>query len=270
MSEPCHTSGIVIRTRRDKDVLLTLLTPEMGRISVIAKGARSLKGPQMAMSQMFCYGDYELYRRGELYWLRTGELKENFYGITRRLDALNLASYFCEVALVASEPGVPAADLMRLLLNCLAFLERESYPDMLIKGVYEWRVLAMQGLSPSLDSCSRCGHCVDKMTDASPQESFTLDIGQGTLLCGKCRTAGRTSLPTPNRQGAFSSETVPLSANALAAIRFALRTPLERMMSFRMENSEDIRMFSSAGEKFLRYHMECDSKALAMYYTMKI
>ena len=55
MSEQCHTMGLVIRAKREKDVILTLLTPELGRITVIAKGARSLKGPQMALSQPFCY-----------------------------------------------------------------------------------------------------------------------------------------------------------------------------------------------------------------------
>ena len=271
MPELCHTPGVVIRARRDKDVLLTLLTPTLGRISVIAKGARSLKGPQMSLSQVFCYGDYELYRRGEIYWLRTGELKDNFYGVAQRLDALNLASYFCDVASLASEPDVPAAELMRLLLNCLAFLERETYPDLLIKGVFEWRVLAMQGLSPSLGSCPRCGRRVEDICAAFPTENFTLDIAQGALLCGKCRGGQVGALScVGNIPGASASEAVLLSADALAAIRFALRTPMERMMSFRMENPEDIRMFSVAGEKFLRYHMDCDSKALSMYYAMKI
>ena len=54
MSQQCHTLGLVVRAKRDKDVILTLLTPDMGRITVIAKGARSLKGPQMALSQPLC------------------------------------------------------------------------------------------------------------------------------------------------------------------------------------------------------------------------
>ena len=158
MSEQCHTMGLVIRAKREKDVVLTLLTPEMGRITVIAKGARSLKGPQMALSQLLSYGDFELYRRGDLYWLNTGELKENFYGISTRLDALNLAVYFCDVAYAVSEPGEPAPELLRLLLNSLYFLANKTHPDALIKGVFEWRVLAMEGVSPAVNACCACGH----------------------------------------------------------------------------------------------------------------
>ena len=115
----------------------------------------------MALSQPLCYGDFELYKRGDLYWLHTGELKENFYGVTSRLDALNLAAYFCDVAISVSEPGEPAEELLRLLLNSLYFLANKTYPDELIKGVFEWRVLAMQGLSPAVRSCAICGKTAD-------------------------------------------------------------------------------------------------------------
>ena len=33
MSEQCHTMGLVIRAKREKDVILTLLTPEMGKVT---------------------------------------------------------------------------------------------------------------------------------------------------------------------------------------------------------------------------------------------
>lgn len=261
MPDKCHTMGIVLRVRRDKDVLLTVLTPEMGKISVIAKGARSLKGPQMALSQMFCYGDFELYRRGELYWLNTGELKENFYGLSSRLDALNLAVYLCEVAAAASEEDVPGEELMRLLLNALYFLERKTYPDALIKAVFEWRVLRMQGMAPAVSACHGCGCTADA--------DFALDVAGGEILCGKCRRARAALAEDAGLSGEMPNrEWVLLTPGALEAIRFSVGTPVERMMSFRLDDTEDRRVFSRAGEKFLRYHLDLDSTALKMYYQM--
>ena len=262
MSEQCHTMGLVIRAKREKDVILTLLTPEMGKMTVIAKGARSLKGPQMAMSQPFCYGDFELYKKGDLYWLRTGELKENFYGVTSRLDALNLAAYFCDVAIAASEPGEPCEELLRLLLNSLYFLANKTYPDELIKGVFEWRVLAMQGLSPAVHRCCGCG----KVQDGG----FALDIAQGELFCGECR-AKREVLGDGLRidDDAPRHEWVLLSQGALEAIRFAISTPLGKMMSFRLDDETGRYDLSRAGEKFVRYHLDVDSAALKMYEQMR-
>ena len=262
MSEQCHSMGLVIRAKRDKDVILTLLTPEMGKITVIAKGARSLKGPQMAMSQMFSYGDFELYKKGDLYWLHTGELKENFYGVTTRLDALNLAAYFCDVAMAVSEPGEPCEEPLRLLLNSLYFLANKTYPDELIKGVFEWRMLAMQGLSPAVSRCCGCGKTQDG--------GFALDIAQGELFCGECR-AKREVLGEEVRldDDAPRHDWVLLAPGALEAIRFSLSTPLGQMMSFRMEGETDRYDFSRAGAKFVRYHLDVDSAALKMYEQMK-
>ena len=261
MSELCHTMGLVIRAKREKDVVLTLLTPEMGRITVIAKGARSLKGPQMAMSQLFSYGDFELYRKGDLYWLSTGELKENFYGVSTRLDALNLAVYFCDVAYALSEPGEECAPLLRLLLNSLYFLANKTYPDALVKGVFEWRVLGMEGVFPSLDGCCGCGRTEDG--------GFGLDVAQGELYCAKCRAARELTIPDPTADDTPRHDWVLLSQGALEAIRFALSTPMDKMMAFRMENEVDQRDFTRAGEKFLRYHLDVDSPALQMYAMMR-
>ena len=260
MSEKCHTPGLVIRVRRDKDVMLTLLTPTLGKISVIAKGARSLKGPQMAMSQMFCYGDFELYRKGELYWLATGEPKESFYSICTRLDALNLASYFCEVACALSQTGENAQELLRLLLNSLYFLANETYDDRLIKGVFEWRVLQMQGVFPDLSACQSCGRTEDA--------DFALDITAGQLRCGACRAALQQSNPLPAEDEPRSSW-VFIRPQALLAARFALSTPIDCMMAFRLEDERDQRDFTRVGERFLVYHLEIESKALGMYEQMK-
>ncbi len=261
MSELCHTMGLVIRVRRDKDVVLTLLTPDMGKITVIAKGARSIKGPQMALSQMFCYGDFELYRKGDLYWLHTGELKENFYGISTRLDALNLAAYFCEVALAVSEQGEPCEELIRLLLNSFYFLANQTHPDLLIKGVFEWRVLQMQGLTPAVDACRGCGTVLD--------ENFALDIAGGELYCGACRArraaAGQV---IQQEQDAVRHAWVMLTPGAVQAMRFSLSTPQDRMMSFRLEDEIDRHDFTRAGEQFLQYHLDIDSTALHMYKQM--
>lgn len=262
MSELCHTMGVVIRAKRERDVVLTVLTPEMGRITVIAKGAKSLKGPQMAMSQLLTYGDFELYRRGDLFWLRTGEPKESFYGASSRLDALNLAAYFCDVAYALSEPGEPCEELLRLLLNSLYFIANKTYPDALVKGVFEWRVLAMEGVSPAVGACCGCGRTHDG--------GFALDIAQGELLCGECRAKREvTTAAAMALEDAPRHDWVVLTQGAVDAIRFALSTPMDKMMSFRMESETDRHDFTRAGEKFLRYHLDIDSAALQMYEMMR-
>ena len=58
--------GLVIRTTdvRESDRLITIFTEEMGVISAMAKGARSLKSRQMSSTMQFCYASFVLYRKG--------------------------------------------------------------------------------------------------------------------------------------------------------------------------------------------------------------
>ncbi len=260
MAQSEHMQGVVIRVRREGDVMLTLLTPDRGKVSVIAKGAKSLKGPQMPLSQLFAYGDFELYRRGDLYWLNTGELIENFRGLGNDLDALNLASYFCEVAAYVSDAGVPAGELVRLLLNTLHFLEKKRASQAMIKGVFEWRLMAYQGIFPSLGRCLEC--------EKEGNDDFSLDIAGGGLLCPSCRRR-HESLAALSQQRADATPMVLLTPAALHAIRFTLTTPLEKMLAFRLEDARDEEIFTRAGEQFLRYHLDVDFAALQMYHRMK-
>ena len=62
------TSGIVIAENNlgDSDKILTILTPNLGKISCVAKGAKRPKSLLMAGSQLLCFGEYVLHKRNEI------------------------------------------------------------------------------------------------------------------------------------------------------------------------------------------------------------
>ena len=89
------TDGLVIRVtdREDNDKLLTVLTPDRGQLTVIAKGARSVHSKLLPLVQPFTYANFEIYEKGSsLGWLRGGSVIEPFYGVRDDLDQLALAS----------------------------------------------------------------------------------------------------------------------------------------------------------------------------------
>ena len=57
--------GLVLRDtdRNDSDKLLTVLTSERGRITVMAKGASSIKSRALSGTQLFTYSEMELYEK---------------------------------------------------------------------------------------------------------------------------------------------------------------------------------------------------------------
>ena len=105
---------------------------------------------------------------------------------------------------------------------------------------------------------------------AGAARNRALDIAQGELFCGECR-AKREVFGDGVRMDddAPRHEWVLLAQGALEAIRFAISTPLGKMMSFRLDDEADRYDFSRAGEKFVRYHLDVDSAALKMYEQMR-
>ena len=66
-------SGIVISENSlgDSDKMLTILTPNLGKISCVAKGAKRPKSMLMAGSQFLCFGEYILYKSQDIYTMNS-------------------------------------------------------------------------------------------------------------------------------------------------------------------------------------------------------
>ena len=57
------TKGLVLRVTdyNDRDSLLTLLTPEHGKLTVKARGLRRKNSPLVAPCQLLAYGEFTLF-----------------------------------------------------------------------------------------------------------------------------------------------------------------------------------------------------------------
>ena len=106
------TKGIVLRETETKesDKILTLLTAEYGKISVIARGARRKSCKFAAAAQHLVWSEWTLYRRGEWYYANEGTTLELFAGLRADLDALALGCYFAELTEAVTSEEVPVRD----------------------------------------------------------------------------------------------------------------------------------------------------------------
>lgn len=257
--------GVVVRVRDmgDHDRYLSVLTAEKGRISILAKGSRSLRGPQMSVSQLYTYGNFEYYRKGDFYILKGGSPIQPFYALSMDIDRLNLAAYFCDVICEITDEGEEAGDLLRLLLNALYAVSRDLYPQEIVKGAFELRAASMAGYSPELQNCARCGK--------APEGDVYLDVMNGALLCGECLHRGTPQRkPDPVYDDLREAEVLcPISLSTLAAIRYCLTVPIERLFSFRIKDNEDLRSFSKAAQTYLLSHLGRGFDSLNFYHTMR-
>lgn len=86
-------SGIIISENNlgDYDKMLTMLTPGLGKISCVAKGARRQRSALLAGTQFLCFGEYLMYRGANTYNINSCETIEVFYKLRTDLDKLNYA-----------------------------------------------------------------------------------------------------------------------------------------------------------------------------------
>lgn len=260
------TDGLVTRSypAGEHDRLVHLVTPERGRLSVLVKGGQSKTNRFAAITQLFTYGNYELYHKGDMYWLRGGSVLTPFYDLSCDVSRMALGAYLCDVTSEMTGEGEPASDILRLLLNSLYVIGRGEKSQALIKGVFELRAASMAGYMPHLTGCSRCG-------EGYPENSY-FDIMNGCMICADCQTK-------LNRLGGIPADLAahemgerrvicPMTASTLAAVRYALTAPDQKIFSFLLKDSEEEMLFARVAETYLLNQLERGFDTLDFYRSV--
>jgi len=258
--------GLVLRAQNygENDRLITVLTSD-GKMTVIAKGARSLKSKIKNLTEPFVYANFELNQKGgAIPWIKGGSSIEIFYSLREDVEKLFLATYICDVANELSGERVDSADMLRLTLNTLFAIMNGIRPLSQIKGVFEIRASAMSGYAPNLDYCEDCMH--------SELDECYFDVMNGAIVCSECLNE-RGRIVKKNLSLAYDdirerSVLLPLNASTLASIRYALHSPSEKMLSFALTEENDLKSFSKACEEYLLHHLGHGFDSLELYYSI--
>ena len=228
---------------RDADKILTVLTPDRGKLAVIARGARRKGSRVAAACQLLAYSEMTLYERGQWTMLDAANTIELFGGLRQDLTALSLAAYFAELTeAVADGCG---GDVLPLLLNALYALSALRKPPQLVKPAFQLRLMALAGYEPMADACALCG--------APEPENPMLDVVHGVVHCGKCREKGGLSLP--------------LTAAGLAALRYILYGDAKRLYSFALPQP-GLRALDHASDAYVTAQLERSFRTLDYYKSI--
>ena len=248
--EKIVTKGIVLRATATKeaDYILNILTDSLGRIVVVARGARR-KGSRIAAScELLAFSELTLYQRGNWYYLDEASTISLFDGVRQDIELLSLASYFAEMTECVTAEDEPAPEILSLLLNSLYALSELEKPQSIVKAAFELKLLALSGYEPLLDGCAVCG-------THNPKEPV-FDAQQGVLLPGDGSDVLILGL-------------LPLDAGSFAAMRHVLFSEPKRMLSFSLSGETEKR-FAAACEVFAQVQLDRRFKTLDFYKSMKI
>ena len=264
------TDGLVIREIAvgENDKMLTLLTPDQGRITVVAKGARSLRSQVLSVAQLYSYGNYEIHEKGDYKWLRGGSLIEGFFGLREDIERLSLAAYIADVACELTGEELPSIEMLRMTLNTFYAISKGKKSHAIIKGVYELRAAGFSGFMPELSGCRYC--------KSDSADRLYLDVMNGCCVCSDCINKRALKQSASRIRSAYDDEQelrsilLPITPSVLAAMRYAVQSLPERMFSFNLDGKDEMDMFSRAAEEYLLHHLERGFTSLDFYKSMAI
>ena len=151
-------NGIIISENNlgDYDKMLTMLTPGLGKISCVAKGARRPKSALLAGTQFLCFGEYILYKGANTYNINSCETIEVFYNLRTDLDKLNYAVEITKIIRDVTDENENCYRILQLFLNTLYTLsETDKEPDLIV-STFKMKLLCLLGFTPRITECTNC------------------------------------------------------------------------------------------------------------------
>lgn len=170
--------GIIIRTNDygESNKILTLYSKEMGKIAVMARGAKKPKSRLSSISQLFTHGQFLVQKGSGLGVLNQGEMISSFRQIRSDIFLTAYAAYMIELLDKLTDDGKPSVSLYSFVYATLDHLNKGIDPDVLLY-IFELRMLRIAGISPEVNCCVNCN---------AIEGEFFFSIEEGGFLCRRC------------------------------------------------------------------------------------
>ena len=88
-------------------------------------------------------------------------------------------------------------------------LKKQSIPNMLLRYIFELKIMTVNGYTPQVFECVSCG---------TSDDVYLFSVDAGGLICSDCR-------------GQLHS-LIPLSGSTIYTMQFILVTPIEKLYTF--------------------------------------
>lgn len=180
---------LILRHRpyREQDVLLTCFGQRYGKVSAVAKSARSPKSRLGAGVQGLALAHLTLYRgRSSLLTVTDAQLETIFPGIRRDLDRTGRAAMLADMVdeLCSDQDAAPGA--FAVVVEAFGALDQGRPPTPVFLTGF-WQLMREAGLKPDFHRCQEC----DQEVNAAQAAWRT---GSGPV-CQRCWKASDTRLP---------------------------------------------------------------------------
>ncbi len=195
----------------EADRLLTLITPQYGKLEAVAKGARKLTSHKTGHVELFTRADMLLNRGRDLDVVNQCEMTAPFLALRENLVRGAYANYCAELLdrFTTSGEDDGAGRLFKLIDETLDRLCNDDDPRLVVR-YYEIHLLDIVGYRPELTRCVIGGETIE------PQDQY-FSYAEGGVVCPKDAVRG--------------TGTTAISMRALKVMRHMQRSPYPQVKS---------------------------------------
>ena len=140
MADEIEVSGVVVSCMPigEYDKRVVIITAELGRIHVFARGARRTNSKLLAGTDPLTFGAFKLISGRNAYTLVDVKIVNYFSELKMDIDRVYYGFYFLELASYFSRENIGEKVLVNLIY-------------MAIKAIFEWKIFQIEGIMPSMD-----------------------------------------------------------------------------------------------------------------------
>ena len=200
------------------DKRLVILTKELGKISVFAKGARKPNSALLACCQPFVFGEFSLYAGRNSYNLAACDVKNYFGELREDFEGLCYGFYFCEFSEYVTKENNDEKEVLKLLYQSLRALAKKTLNRQLIRLIFELKMIALNGEAPQVFECIKCGSKAIQSEVDVEKDRFYFSTANGGILCKSCSVIDRGA--------------IIINTSSLYAMQYIISREVEKLYTF--------------------------------------
>ncbi len=232
------TKGIVLLESNmgDFDKMVSILTPDIGKIGCAAKGSRRPKSPLLAGTQFLSFSELVIYSTASSYSINSCEPIEVFYNIRTDLEKLTYASFISRLVYDVTDENQFTYKILQLLLNTLYIISETDIDKDFILSVFELRLMVLLGFAPELGKCCTC---------KTQNNIGYFSISYNGFLCNDC--------------GRVDKSAIKITQDTFNALKYICTAPAKKLFSFNVseESKKELKLISSL---YLNRNLDKDYK----------
>lgn len=157
MADLTMLKGLIIKVEPidEYDRRIVMLTDDRGKISAFARGARKSNSKLVAGTNLFCFGEFALFRGRNSYSVNDAKISNYFAFMRDDFVSAYYGMYFAEIADYYCHENLDDKPMLTLMYQTLRALESDKFDNRLVKACYEIKAVALQGEFPGVNASKK-------------------------------------------------------------------------------------------------------------------